>query len=230
MWFRSAILATFLTTSPIPAVAQSQMSDQQKWKALLPAVRAATDCIARQIAANPQAAVLARQEQWSKAVSEIGGACATFVRAAEAQYDRLHGSGTGYEFLKGPYLSDLPRALAARLRPVFAKQDAEVAAAEQARKNQEAEINAARAKVLHEAVDAHYECVRNAAADFIIHTNEGAEAITTAALVKCSQCEVFRAEQNQATGRRKFRPLRRPMVEALARRKLRGEKPLRSLW
>ena len=41
---------------------------------------------------------------------------------------------------------------------------------------------------------------------------------------------VFRAEQNQATGRRKFRPLRRPMVEALARRKLRGEKPLRSLW
>ena len=41
---------------------------------------------------------------------------------------------------------------------------------------------------------------------------------------------VFRAEQNQATGRRKFRPLRRPMDEALARRKLRGEKPLRSLW
>src|SRR5215203_2145197 len=41
---------------------------------------------------------------------------------------------------------------------------------------------------------------------------------------------LFRAEQNQATRRRKFRPLRRPWVDALARRKLREEKPLRSLW
>src|SRR5215208_1923058 len=40
------------------------------------------------------------------------------------------------------------------------------------------------------------------------------------------QQSMFRAEQNQATGRQKFRPLRRTMVEALARRKLRGEKPL----
>src|SRR5215207_5828530 len=45
---------------------------------------------------------------------------------------------------------------------------------------------------------------------------------------KSSQ-SVFRAEQNQATGRRKFRPLRRPLDEALARRKSREEKPLRSL-
>jgi hypothetical protein len=39
-----------------------------------------------------------------------------------------------------------------------------------------------------------------------------------------------RAEQNQATGRRKFRPLRRPMIEAVAERKSQDEKPLRPVW
>jgi hypothetical protein len=42
--------------------------------------------------------------------------------------------------------------------------------------------------------------------------------------------KMCRAEQNQATGRRKFRPLRRPMVEAMAERKSRDEKPLRPVW
>src|SRR5215213_5731772 len=38
---------------------------------------------------------------------------------------------------------------------------------------------------------------------------------------------VCRAEQNQATGRRKLRPLRRPLADAVAQRKSRDEKPLR---
>src|SRR4051794_16923547 len=41
---------------------------------------------------------------------------------------------------------------------------------------------------------------------------------------------VCRAKQNQATGQRKLRPLRRPLAEALANRKSREEKALRPIW
>jgi hypothetical protein len=41
---------------------------------------------------------------------------------------------------------------------------------------------------------------------------------------------LYRAEQNQATRRRKFRPLRWPLADATAERKSREEKPLRPVW
>ena len=115
--------------------------------------------------------------------------CIAFLNRVETEHDRLHGPGTGDSFLRGPYAKDLPRALSARIKPEIERQTAEAARAEQARKNQEAEVSAARTKVIREVVDAHFEFVRNAAADFVILTTEGAEAITTAAMAKCSQYE-----------------------------------------
>ena len=44
-----------------------------------------------------------------------------------AEHDRLYGPGTGKTFVEGPYASDLPRALKARLRPALKRQAAQLA-------------------------------------------------------------------------------------------------------
>src|SRR5215212_8358684 len=44
-----------------------------------------------------------------------------------AEHDRLYGPGTGKAFVEGPYASDLPRALKARLRPALKRQAAQLA-------------------------------------------------------------------------------------------------------
>ena len=44
-----------------------------------------------------------------------------------AEHDRLYGPGTGKAFVEGPYASDLPRALKARIRPALKRQAAQFA-------------------------------------------------------------------------------------------------------
>src|SRR3954470_9534586 len=80
-------------------------------------VQAATDCIARAIAADNVAMGHALGERWSEAVVATGATCREPLARMTAQHDRLYGEGTGDAFLKDSYFSDLPRALMLRLTP-----------------------------------------------------------------------------------------------------------------
>jgi hypothetical protein len=115
MWLRSLGLATVFVTFSLPAMAWSGPADVRKWKALVPTVRASTDCIARAIVASPTARGHARQEKWDDAVNIISDDCKSFRSRLVAEHDRLYGPGTGKRFLEGPYAADLPRALKARI-------------------------------------------------------------------------------------------------------------------
>jgi len=126
MWFRSLVLATALVSVSLPALARGELSDTRKWKVLLPTVRAATDCIARGIAASPTALTYARQENWLEAIKSTVEECRSVGSRLIAEHDRLYGPGTGKTFVEGPYATDLPRAVKARIGPVLGRVAAEL--------------------------------------------------------------------------------------------------------
>ena len=73
-------------------------------------MRATTDCLARGIVASPTALNHAREENWREAVKTIHADCIPLGRTLIAEHDRLFGTGTGEQFVAGPYAADLPRA------------------------------------------------------------------------------------------------------------------------
>ena len=124
---RAVVLATALVSLSLPALARGELSERQKRKALLPAVRATTECMAQEILRSPTALSYARQNKWAEAVQSMPEVCKAFGSTLIAEHDRLYGPGTGKAFVEGPYASDLPRALKARLRPALKRQAAQLA-------------------------------------------------------------------------------------------------------
>src|SRR5829696_5231104 len=128
---RSVVLMTALVSLALPALARGELSERQKRKALLPAVRATTECIAQEILRSPTALSHARQNKWSEAVQSMPEECKAVGSTLIAEHDRLYGPGTGKAFVEGPYASDLPRALKARIRPALKRQAAQSATVEE---------------------------------------------------------------------------------------------------
>jgi hypothetical protein len=119
---RLAVLTTALVSLSLPALARGELSETRKRKALLPAVRATTECIAQEILRSPTALSYARQNKWFETAQNIPEACKALGSNLIAEHDRLYGPGTGKAFVEGPYASDLPRALKARIRPALKRQ------------------------------------------------------------------------------------------------------------
>src|SRR5450631_4182280 len=77
-------LSLVLNVSLDPAanpVAWMQLSVRQKNAALLPLVRRATDCIVRQVSADPRYAADMRPEEFNDLIVDSIAACARIVRA-----------------------------------------------------------------------------------------------------------------------------------------------------
>ena len=129
---RSAVLATALVSLSLPALARGDLNGRQKRKELLPAVRATTECLAQEILRSPTALSYARQNKWVETVESVPEACKAEGRNLIAEHDRLYGPGTGKAFVDGPYASDLPRALKARIRPALKHQAAAFSVVEEA--------------------------------------------------------------------------------------------------
>jgi len=105
------------TPSANPA-AWLQMSVRQKDAALLPLVRRATDCIVRQVSADPRYSAKMRPDEFNDLLVNSISACGRPVRAMIDAHDRMYGYGSGEAFLLGPYLDVLPAAV---VRPVRIK-------------------------------------------------------------------------------------------------------------
>src|SRR3954449_3997667 len=129
---RSAVLATALVSLSLPALARGEPTERQKRKELLPAIRATTESLAQEILRSPTALSYARQNKWSEAVQSMPEVCKAFGSTLIAEHDRLYGPGTGKAFVDGPYASDLPRALKARIRPALKRQAAAFSVVEDA--------------------------------------------------------------------------------------------------
>ena len=99
-----------VTPSADPA-AWTQLSARLKNAALLPLVRRATDCIVRQVSADPRYATNMRLDAFNDLIDDSISACERPVRAMIDTHDRLYGYGSGEAFLLGPYLDVLPAAV-----------------------------------------------------------------------------------------------------------------------
>jgi len=128
---RSAVLATALVSLSLPALARGDLNERQKRKELLPAIQATTECLAQEILRSPTALSYARQNKWVETVESVPEACKAEGSTLIAEHDRLYGPGTGKAFVDGPYASDLPRALKARIRPALKRQTTQFASVEE---------------------------------------------------------------------------------------------------
>ncbi|MFI4961001.1 MAG: hypothetical protein ACHP82_06050 [Hyphomicrobiales bacterium] len=103
------------TPSADPA-AWLQLSVRQKDAALLPLVRQATDCIVRQVSADPRFSADMRPDAFNDLIVDSIAACGDSVRAMIDAHDRMYGTGSGEAFLLGPYLDVLPAAVIKQVR------------------------------------------------------------------------------------------------------------------
>src|SRR3954462_5237583 len=89
--------------------------------------RAPTECMAGELGRPRPARTPGRQNKWVETVQSMPEVCKALGGNLIAEHDRLYGPGTGKAFVEGPYASDLPRALKARLRPALKRQAAQLA-------------------------------------------------------------------------------------------------------
>jgi len=96
---------------PADPAAWMQMSVRQKDAALLPLVQRATQCIIRQVSADPRYRSELRPNEINDLIVDSITACKRPVRAMIDAHDRMYGYGSGEAFLLGPYLDVLPSAV-----------------------------------------------------------------------------------------------------------------------
>ena len=87
-----------------------EVSIRQKESVLLPLVNRATNCIVRQVFADPRYGNV-RPAEINDLIIDSIPACAAPVRAMIEAHDKLYGRGSGEAFLLGPYLDVLPSAI-----------------------------------------------------------------------------------------------------------------------
>jgi hypothetical protein len=114
------LLASFVGAAILVNVAASptlepngsalHLSLQQKNAAVQPLVRAATECIAGRVAADPRFR-RNKADNLGDLIVESIPACIGPVRALIDTYDRYFGDGSGEAFFMGPYLDVLPTAV-----------------------------------------------------------------------------------------------------------------------
>ncbi|SFU42803.1 hypothetical protein SAMN02799631_00643 [Methylobacterium sp. 174MFSha1.1] len=111
---RLALLVIAIGAVAGSARAQERQSDTDR-RLVMPYVRSATDCVAsavrNRLSASPS------QPELRAAINTVieTRLCSEAISDLEARYDSVYGGGSGSEFVRGPYLSDLPRAVKARL-------------------------------------------------------------------------------------------------------------------
>jgi hypothetical protein len=111
------ILAPLFGTAMIIAVATGPLDDpmgldhlspRQKGMATETLMRAATDCIAHAVFANPRYSANGAAELGDLIVASMPS-CLKPVRAMIDGYDQYYGEGSGESFFMGPYLDALPK-------------------------------------------------------------------------------------------------------------------------
>jgi hypothetical protein len=91
--------------------AKLQLSIQQKNAATQAYVRAATDCIARAVAADPRFRRADAASNLGDLIEQSIPQCIGPMRAMIDAFDLYFGDGTGERFFEGPYLDALPKTV-----------------------------------------------------------------------------------------------------------------------
>jgi hypothetical protein len=110
----TALIVSVATGPTVEPDNVRHMSMAQKNAAIQSLMRTATECIARNVAANPRFHKQAPAADLGDIIVASVPSCVTSVRAMIDAYDRLFGDGAGEAFFMGPYLDALPAAVGTR--------------------------------------------------------------------------------------------------------------------
>lgn len=121
------VTALVLLGSFEAAVAQGIHDDPRRRRLVLPSVREATDCIARETLNEPGIEGATRPGQFRAALAQPMRRCADEVDTMISAHDQVYYPGYGEAFFQGPYLQDLVRAIQRRIGPELARRASEAA-------------------------------------------------------------------------------------------------------
>jgi hypothetical protein len=105
----AALIISVATAPAIDPTVLPSLSARQKSVAMQSLVRSATECIARNVTADPRFG--RRDTELGDLIVDSMPTCTTQVRAMIDAYDRYFGDGEGEAFFMGPYLDVLPTAV-----------------------------------------------------------------------------------------------------------------------
>ncbi len=120
----SLVINVFINRASPDAATQdrfqtSHISEQQGNAAVRPLMRAATECIARRVAANPRFVQLSSNGDVGDLIVESITLCLSAVRALIHAHDEFFGDGTGESFFTGPFLDVLPATVSELTKSFF---------------------------------------------------------------------------------------------------------------
>jgi hypothetical protein len=117
---KAVLLSTVLVVAVLgPAFGAATRMPGSPHAVMAPLEKAATDCFAETVVANPGAMAHARAGRWYQAAGVIGFLCRPEVDAMIRAHDRIYGRGTGDRYFKNAYARHLDRELAGRLQPML---------------------------------------------------------------------------------------------------------------
>lgn len=230
------------------AAAQAPMTEAQKRRALLPTIKTATDCIARETLKHPSIVSGYRSGDISTMLGAAWKECAPLLVQIAARHDELHGQGSGIQFVTGAYQSDLPRAVTARIRDEMSRRIAALEQAETAQRAEQARLEAERqqnmdrleraAQALRDRI---YDCT-GPQLEKLVASAETADVLATAAMTICrkeiddaieGRLTVMRTQfgtnyiwSNEATNRENFRKgVRESVITTAVQLKANGSAP-----
>lgn len=184
-----ALIVTALAIGTVSGA--SAQTETERRRAHLPFVRAATDCIARSIAANDTALGHGAAGRWGDATSIVFEICRPQLQQMVNAHDQIYGGG-GIDFFRNAYTNDLPRALSTRLQADIQRRAVRLAEQEQREREAAAQraqaANAqreARQTALRDGIKSYAECLAKEAAAIVPFSSEGAETIATVSETKC---------------------------------------------
>lgn len=115
-----------------------ELTEAQKRKIVVPDIKALTFCIAREVVNDADAVTYYRAGSFSGYVTRQLNRCPREMSALIELYESTYGDGEAERFIKGAYLSDLPRAVLSVIRTRLDAKVADLQADEQRVRDAEA--------------------------------------------------------------------------------------------
>lgn len=188
--FKSVLVGTLFAIALSSVAGAQNPSEADKRKRHLPYIRNATDCVANAVGRNPLFATAVESNAIGALLPDAVRACTDPMATMITMHDMIYGGG-GMDFFKGPYLSDVERAVRSRLAPRIASMRADMERAAEQRKEAASKAAAERAERVASAEKVRdlirertMSCIGKQALPMLV-TDEKAEVVAKAAMLFC---------------------------------------------
>lgn len=186
---RKTLIGLAITFAAVTGAMGQGLTEAEKRREHVSSVRAATDCIAREVVREAGVMEAAREGRLYDVLAPASNRCLPQLNFMISEHDRIYGYGTGLTFFQGPYVDDLARAVLTRIGPDLQRLEeaARHQAIERANQQLEAQARIETAERTRDLLrDRMYQCTGNELSQ-LVRSSETAEVLAEAAMTICSE-------------------------------------------